>query len=294
MYRIGQEEINAVAEVIGSKNLFKVNSGLRCAENYEAEARARFGVNRFILMSSGHAALVSAMTALGIGPGDEVIVPGYTYIATAMAVVATGAIPIIAEVDETLTIDVADAEKKITARTKAIIPVHIMGFICDMDSICALAEKHGLYVIEDACQAIGGTYKGKNVGTIGIAGAHSYQQAKIITCGEGGALLTNSHELYQKAMIYHDSNGIAFFGNQMESFTAEPFCGNEYRTDEIKAAIMREQLKKLDGILADLRKNKKEFMDALADEYHFIPSHDPQGDCGTAIPFFIDTQEDAR
>lgn len=294
MYRIGQEEINAVAEVIRSQMLFKVNNGLRCAENYEKEACARFGAKHTILMTSGNAALISAMTALGIGPGDEVIVPAYTYIATAMAVVATGAIPVIAEVDETLTIDVTDAEKKITPRTKAIIPVHIMGFICDMDAVCDLAQKYGLYVIEDACQAIGGTYHGKDVGTIGIAGAHSYQQAKIITCGEGGALLTDDDTLYQKAMIYHDSNGIAFFGNQMESFTEEPFCGNEYRTDEIKAAIMRQQLKKLDDILSALRKNKSEFMEQLKDEFTFIPAHDPQGDCGVAIPFFFDSEADAR
>lgn len=294
MYRIGQEEINAVAEVINSKNLFKINNGLRCAENYEKEACQRFGAKHTILMTSGNAALISAMTALGIGPGDEVIVPAYTYIATAMAVVAVGAIPVIAEIDETLTIDVADVEKKITPRTKAILPVHIMGFICNMDGICALAEKYNLHVIEDACQAIGGTYRGKDVGTIGIAGAHSYQQAKVITCGEGGALLTNDFDLYQKAMIYHDSNGIVFFGNQLDNFTVEPFCGNEFRIDEIKAAVMREQLKKLDGILADLRKNKEEFMAALKDEYNFIPSHDPDGDCGIAIPFFFDSEEDAR
>lgn len=294
MYRIGQEEIDAVAEVINSKMLFKVNNGLRCAENFEAEARERFGVNHVILMTSGNAALISAMTALGIGPGDEVIVPAYTYIATAMSVVATGAIPVIAEVDDTLTLDVADVEKKISPRTKAIVPVHIMGFVCNMDAICALADKHGIYVIEDACQAIGGTYHGKALGTIGIAGAHSYQQAKIITCGEGGALLTNDFALYQKAMIYHDSNGIAFFGDQMKDFTSDTFCGVEYRTDEVKAAIMRQQLKKLDGILADLRKHKQILIDALKDEFEFIPSHDPDGDCCVAIPFRFATEELAR
>lgn len=294
MYRIGQEEIDAVTEVLNSKMLFKVNNGLRCAENFEAEARERFDVNHVILMTSGNAALISAMTALGIGPGDEVIVPAYTYIATAMSVVATGAIPVIAEVDDTLTLDAADVEKKISPRTKAIIPVHIMGFVCNMDAICALADKHGIYVIEDACQAIGGTYHGKSLGTIGIAGAHSYQQAKIITCGEGGALLTNDFALYQKAMIYHDSNGIAFFGDQMKDFTADLFCGVEYRTDEVKAAIMRQQLKKLDGILADLKKNKQIFIDALKDEFDFIPSHDPDGDCCVAIPFRFATEAEAR
>lgn len=294
MFRIGQEEIDAVAEVIRSKMLFKVNNGLRCAENFEKEAKARFGSKHMILMTSGNAALISAITALGIGPGDEVIVPGYTYIATAMAVLATGAIPVIAEVDDTLTLDAADVEKKITPRTKAVIPVHIMGFICNMDAICALAEKYNLYVIEDACQAIGGTYHGKQVGTIGIAGAHSYQQAKIITCGEGGALLTGDDTLYQRALIYHDSTGIRFFGNQMESFHVEQFCGVEYRTDEIKAAIMRQQLKRLDGILADLKKHKSIFIDALKDDYTFIPSHDPDGDCCVAIPFRFETVQQAR
>lgn len=294
MYRIGQEEIDAVSEVIRSKMLFKVNNGLRCAENFEKEACKKFGSKHVILMTSGNAALISAMTALGIGPGDEVIVPAYTYIATAMAVLATGAIPVLAEIDDTMTIDVADVAQKITPRTKAVIPVHIMGFPCNMDAICALAEKHGLYVIEDACQAIGGTYHGKTLGTIGIAGAHSFQQAKIISCGEGGALLTDDEALYQRAMIYHDSNGIAFFGNQMDNFQVEQFCGVEYRTDEVKAAIMREQLKKLDGILADLKKNKQIFIDALKDDYDFIPSHDAEGDCCVAIPFRFDSEEKAR
>lgn len=293
MFRMGQEEIDAVAEVIRSKMLFKVNNGLRCVEQYEQEAAARFGSKHVVLMTSGNAALISAMTALGIGPGDEVIVPAYTYIATAMAVLATGAIPVIAEVDETLTLDATDVEKKITPRTKAVIPVHIMGFICNMDAICALAQKHGLYVIEDACQAIGGTYHGKTVGTIGIAGAHSYQQAKIITCGEGGALLTDDDTLYQRALIYHDSTGIKFFGNQMENFHVEQFCGNEFRTDEVKGAIMRQQLKRLDGILADLKKHKAIFVDALKDDYTFIPSHDPDGDCCLALSFRFETAEQA-
>ena len=187
MYRIGQEEIDAVAEVIRSKQLFKVNNALHCTETFEQEAAKKFGADHVILMTSGNAALICAMVGLGIGPGDEVIVPAYTYIATAMAVLATGAIPVIAEVDDTLTIDPLDIERKITPRTKAVIPVHIMGFPCNMDAIAAVAKKHNIHVIEDACQAIGGTYHGKALGTIGKAGAFSFQQAKIISSGEGGA-----------------------------------------------------------------------------------------------------------
>lgn len=294
MYRIGQEEIDAVAKVIESKQLFKVNNALRYTEKFQASAAKHFGTEHVILMTSGNAALISAMVGLGIGPGDQVIVPAYTYIATAMAVLATGAIPVIAEVDETLTLDVQDVEKKITPHTKAVIPVHIMGFPCNMDAICALAKKHNIHVIEDACQAIGGTYKGQSLGTIGIAGAFSFQQAKIISCGEGGALLTNDDTVFQRAMIYHDSNGIAFFGDQMDSFHVEQFCGVEYRTDEVKAAIMSCQLEKLDGILADLKKNKQYFMEQLQDLYTFRPSHDKDGDCGVALAFSFETEETAR
>ena len=125
-------------------------------------------------MTSGHAALASALVALGIGPGDQVIIPAYTYIATAIAVLEAGAIPVIAEIDESLTIDPEDIEKKITKYTKAIIPVHIKGFPSDMEKICEIAKKHGIAVVEDACQGDGASFKGKRLGTWGDAGAFSF------------------------------------------------------------------------------------------------------------------------
>ena len=164
MYRIGQEEIDAVAEVIRQRCLFKINNSLKETMHAEEEMKAMFGTDHALLMTSGHAALTSALIALGIGPGDEVIVPAYTYISTAMVVVGVGAIPVIAEVDDTLTLCPEDTEKKITARTKAIIPVHIQGFPCNMDAIMALAEKYHLHVLEDACQADGGSYHGRRLG----------------------------------------------------------------------------------------------------------------------------------
>ena len=245
-------------------------------------------------MTSGHAALVSALTAMGIGPGDEVIVPAYTYISTAMAVVSVGAIPIIAEADETLTISPIDIEKKITKRTKAIMPVHIQGFPCDMDAIMKIANEHGIFVLEDACQSVGGSYNGKLLGTIGAAGALSFNYFKIISSGEGGALLTNNREIFERALIYHDSAAIAFFGNQMEGFRTEGFCGEEYRSNELCAAVIRVQLTRLDGILRDLRKNKKYIMDRISDLCRFIPSNDIEGDCGTALGIYFDTPEAAR
>lgn len=295
MYRMGQEEKDAVARVIESGQLFKVNKGpLQEVQNFEKELKEKLGAEHTILMTSGQGALVSALVGMGIGPGDEVIVPAYTYIATAMAVVAAGAVPVIAEIDETLMIDPSDVEKKITSRTKAVIPVHMRGFPCDMDRLTAIAKKHGIKILEDACQADGGSYKGKYLGTIGDAGALSFNYFKIISAGEGGALLTDNKEIFERALIYHDSSAVAFFGNQMEDFSVEPFCGTELRTNEITAAILREQLKKLDGILADLRRNKKKLMELLAPHFKFIPMNDPEGDCATTLTLQFDAAEEAE
>ena len=295
MFRIGQEEKDAVARVIDSKELFKINGGnLQETFNFEKELCEKVDSKYSILMTSGHAVLTSALVAMGIGPGDEVIVPAYTYIATAIAVVAAGAVPIIAEINETLMIDPDDIEKKITEKTKAIIPVHMMGYPCDMSKIMAIAKKHNLKVLEDACQADGGSYNGKRFGTIGDAGAYSFNFFKVISAGEGGALLTNNKDIYERALIYHDSSAVAFFGDQMSDFTTLPFCGQEFRSNEITAAILREQLKKLDGILFDLRKNKKIFMNLLAPRFKFIPSNDPDGDCATTLTLIFDTVEEAE
>lgn len=293
VYRIGNEEAEAVRRVIDSKQLFKVNGGLHEAQKAEEELCATFASPHAILMTSGHAALVSALVAMGIGPGDQVIVPAYTYIATAMAVVAAGAIPVICEVDDTLTMDPDDMEARITPATRAVIPVHIQGFPCQMDKIMAIARRHGLLVLEDACQADGGSFGGRRLGTIGDAGALSFNFYKVITCGEGGALLTGSREIFERALIYHDSSAIAFFGNQMQGFSATPFCGNEYRTNEIPAAILRVQLSRLDGILADLRSRRAAILSGIGDAATPAPSHDGAGDCATTLALRFETAEHA-
>ncbi len=295
IYRMGQGEIDAVSRVLSSRFLFKVNGGpYQECMNFEEELRQKFDVKNAVYVTSGKAALISALVGMGIGPGDQVIVPAYTYIATAMAVVAVGAIPVIAEVDDTLTIDPVDVEKKITPATKAIFPVHIHGFPCNMDAICAIAKKHNLMVLEDACQADGGSYKGKRLGTIGDAGALSFNAFKIISAGEGGALLTNNDKIFHGAHIYQDASGIAFFGDQLAQNDIEPFCGVEYRTNEVGAAIMREQLKGMDDLLADLRRTKKAIMDGLSDTFEFAPSNDPDGDCGITVALKFDDAKKAR
>ncbi len=293
MYRVGKEEVDAVARVVAAKQFFKINDDLQETMHAEEEIRAKFGVDYALLMTSGHAALTSALISMGIGPGDEVIVPAYTYIATAMAVVCAGAMPVIAEVDETLTLCPIDTEKKINARTKAIMPVHIQGFPCKMDAFMKLAEKYNVAIIEDACQADGGAFKGQRLGTIGHAGALSFNGFKVISNGEGGALLTNDRSVFEKSLIYHDSSAVAFFGNQLSDVDTHVFCGTEYRANEISSAILRVQIQRLVGILTDLRNNKKYITDAISSLCTVLPSNDIEGDCGTTLPIVFETAEQA-
>lgn len=290
MFRIGQEEIDAVARAINSKDFFKCNGSGQEVFNFENEWKEYTGTEHCVLMSSGFGALTSALIGLGIGPGDEVIVPAYTYIATALAVTAVGAIPVIVEADETLTIDVKEVEKKITKATKAVMPVHIQGFACDMDGLCKIAEKNGIAIVEDACQADGGTYKGKPLGTLGDAGAYSFNYYKTITAGEGGAIVTNSKKIFERALIYHDASAVAFFGNQLDDSSEPVFGGTEFRVSDITGAIMREQLKKLPSIIEDLDKNRNRLKTLLNDGAAVIPSHDEKG-CPTTLALRFDTAE---
>ncbi len=291
MYRIGREEIEEITKVIETRSMFKINSGMQETFKVEEKLRRVFGTEYSIFMTNGQAALETALISMGIGPGDQVIVPAYTYISTAMAVVNAGAIPVIADIDETLTLSPEDFERKITHATKAVMPVHIQGFPCNMDAICKIADKHGIKILEDACQADGGSYNGKRLGTFGDAGAFSFNFFKIISSGEGGALVTNKREIYEPALIYHDSSAVAFFGNQMQEFNTKTFCGSEYRANELCAAIMNIQLDRLDPLLADLRRNKAYMMDKLSKFVEIAPSNDIKGDCGMVIPLRFETAE---
>ena len=161
--------------------------------------------------------------------------------------------------------------------------VHIQGFPCNMDALMKLAEKYGIAVVEDACQADGGKYKGRYLGSIGNAGAYSFNYYKIITAGEGGALVTDDAKIYERALIYHDSSAIAFFGSQLDGISEPVFGGTEFRVSDITGAILRGQLKKLGGILDDLHKNKFALIDRLSNKSYVAPSHDDQGDCATTL-----------
>lgn len=294
MYRIGKEEIDAVARAINSKDFFKCNGSGQEVFNFETEFKNYLGSEHCVLMSSGFGALTSALIGLGIGPGDEVIVPAYTYIATALAVTAVGAIPVIVEADETLTIDAKDVEKKITKATKAVMPVHIQGFPCNMDALVALAEKYNIAIVEDACQADGGTYKGRFLGTIGDAGAFSFNYYKVITAGEGGALVTDNKKIFERGLIYHDASAVAFFGNQLDGNSEPIFGGTEFRVSDITGAIMREQLRKLPSIIEDLGKNRKTLTDALCEKATVMPSHDENGGCPTTLALRFASAEETN
>lgn len=296
MYRIGQEEIDAVARTLMSRDFFKINNSGKEVLHFEEEWGKTVSADYVLTMTSGFGALTTALIGLGVGPGDEVIVPGYTYIASALAVVAVGAIPVIAEINETMTLDPVDVEKKISPATKVIMPVHIQGFPSDMDGLKAVAKKHGLHIVEDACQADGGMYKGQYLGAIGDAGAYSFNYYKVITAGEGGALVTNDRTIYERALIYHDASAVAFFGDQLNGISEPLFGGTEFRVSDVTGAILREQLKRMPSLLADLRKNRDALATLVCGEGKATqaPSNDIAGDCGTTLALRFDTAEECR
>ncbi len=293
MYRIGKEEIDAVARALNSRDFFKINNSGREVYHFEEEWKAITGSKYMLTMTSGYGALTSALIGMGVGPGDEVIVPGYTYIASALAVLATGAIPVIADINETMTLDPADVERRLSSHTKAIMPVHIQGFPSDMDALCALAAKHNLRVLEDACQSDGGMYHGRYLGTIGDAGAHSFNYYKVITSGEGGALVTDDREIYERALIYHDAAAVAFFGDQLNGIKEPLFGGGEFRVSDITGALLREQLKRMPSILADLRSRRAYLAELISGKLELSPSNDIAGDCGTTLSLRFDSSERA-
>ena len=295
MYQIGKEEIAAVAKVINNMDLSRVGGRMQLCEKFEAAWAKKIGTKYSLLMcGGGTAALTCGLAGLGIGPGDEVIVPAYTWLASATCVLTVGAIPVLCEIDETLGLDPAAFEKKIGPKTKAVIPVHMVGRPANLSRICSIAKKRGLKVVEDACQMVGGSYKGKRVGSWGDAGAFSFNFFKIISCGEGGGLVTSNRKAYETAFIYHDS-GSAFRPKAAE-LSVPLFVAQQYRADEIMAAIMLVQLKRVDGIIATLQKVQRSLMKMLEDvkEFAFAPSNDPQGDCGVIAAIQFDAPEKAQ
>jgi 8-amino-3,8-dideoxy-alpha-D-manno-octulosonate transaminase len=295
--RIGVEEEEAVLEVLRSKRLFRYygpNPGGSKVDEFEKAFSAYMGTTHAVAVSSGSTSLVCGLAAMGVGPGDEVIVPAYTWITSAEAVIAVGAVPKLGEIDESLTLDVADVEHKITSRTKAIIPVHMRGAPCRMDEIVDLAQRHGLKVLEDTAQAAGGSFCGQRLGSIGDVGAFSFQFNKIITCGEGGIAIANHDEIYERIVMYHDVAAAL----RKKIPEQKILNGLNYRMSELQGAIMLVQLRRLQGLLTDMRLRKAMLKDAIKDVVirkgiRFRTINDPEGDTAISLIFFAPTAERA-
>ena len=299
MYRIGEEELAELAKVIAGRNLHRRGDPAlghqQEVDRFEREWAELIGAQYALCMTGGGtAAIMCALAALGIGPGDEVIVPAYTWMATASAVLSVGAIPVIAEVDETLGLDPNDVQRLLSRNTRALIPVHMAGRPADLDALVAIARREGLFLVEDACQADGGSYKGRHVGSFGDVGAFSFNDFKIMTCGEGGALVTNDRTLYDRARIYHD--GLTGFPAFEADLTVDPFVGLQFRASELMGAVLRVQLQRLPGILSDLRRIGRRFDVELSGEPNLrpAPSNDPEGDCRQVAAYQFKSESLAR
>ncbi|MBM3238714.1 DegT/DnrJ/EryC1/StrS family aminotransferase [Candidatus Poribacteria bacterium] len=288
MYYLAEEEQKAAMEVIKSGELFRYWSSDSKVAAFEAAVAEKFGVKYVLAVNGGTSSLITALFAAGVGPGDEVMVPAYTWIATPASVVVANAVPIIAEVDNSLTLDPNDVEAKITPRTKAIMPVHMIGAPSDMQTIMALARKYNLLVIEDCAQAIGGAYGGKRLGTHGQIGCFSLQLSKIISTGEGGIVVTDDEELYDRARMCHDGGGL--WGRS--KYPNALFAGMNFRMDEVRGAIAGVQLTRLDGFIEKMREQKSQLKEALRDvngiEFRKI---NDVGDTATCMVFYLPTAE---
>ena len=255
-YYIGKEEKKAVNRVLKSKSLFRYHGPnlLYKTDEFEKLMAEYLNVKYVLACSNGGSAIKLCCIANGIGPGDEVIMSPFTFIASATSVLACGAVPKFVDVDETMNIDPNKIEENITPNTKAILAIHIQGQPCDMTKIMKIAKKHNLVVIEDTAQALGSIVNGKKAGTIGNCGAFSLQAGKTITCGEGGFLATNNKKIYQIAKMYHDNGGYRVGCDYPTWQNGKTIFGENFKLTELQSAVAIEQLKKIDKILNKQKK----------------------------------------
>jgi 8-amino-3,8-dideoxy-alpha-D-manno-octulosonate transaminase len=266
---IGAQEKQAVLEVLESQSLFRYYGPkfLSKVSTFEKNFAQFVGANYAAAAANGTAALRMGLSALGVGPGDEVIVPAVTFIASVGAIVASKARPVFAEVDETMQLDPADLANRLSKRTKAIMPVHLGGVAVDMDPLLDFARQHGLKVIEDAAQSCGSLYKGKHVGTLGDVGCFSFQLEKNITSGEGGIVVTDDHEAFRRAVIYSDQGGQFWTSHAgvRDTVGGQPVIGENLRMNEIAGAILDCQLSKLGEILNRIERNTAIVREAVSE-----------------------------
>lgn len=294
VYWLGEKEELAVLDVLRHGSLFRYYGveAPQFVDAYEAAARSYYGVKHALAVNSGTGALAAAMSALEIGPGCEVILPAFLWVATAAAAVHRNAIPVLCEVDESLCMDTADLERKITERTKLIVPIHMAGTPCNMDAIMAVADRRGIPVLEDCAQCNGGTYFGKPLGTIGRIGIFSLQLNKNMTCGEGGLLITDDERLYHRAFSSHDMGMIRVAGRLAMPETYAIAWGEGRRMTELCGAVASVQLEKLKQILGSMRASKRRIKAMLqgAPGLSFRRMNDAEGDAGAFLVIFLESE----
>jgi 8-amino-3,8-dideoxy-alpha-D-manno-octulosonate transaminase len=293
---IGAAERAAVLEVLDSQALFRYGAtSLGKVAAFEADVAAQVGVPHALATSSGTAALQAALAALGVGPGDEVVLPAVTFVATANAVVTAGAVPVFCDLDDSLGLDAAHLATVVNERTAAVLPVHLENVVCDMDAILAVTTARGIPVVEDACQAMGATYRGRAAGTIGDVGCFSLQLEKNITAGEGGVVVTSDPVLHLRAARYTDQGGqfVTGRGAVRGGEVDEPFVGENLRMTELAGAIAGVQLQRLPALLASMRANKAKVVAGTADVAGLLlrSAPDPDGDGGSSCLWFLPTAE---
>lgn len=291
MIDIGDEELLAIKRVLESKRLFRYQGPSVSTEcsRFEQQFADFIGTPFSLTVTSGTNALVCALTAAGIGPGDEVMVPAYTFFATVSAVLQVKAIPVIVNIDQSLGVDPLECVQRLNSKTKAIIAVHMDGLNCNLDPIKKICDEHNLILVEDCAQALGGSYFGKRLGSIGHFGCFSFNQEKNMTAGEGGAVTTNTRSYYERSLCIHDSG--CSFGPTMKSEFQNviPFVGMSMRVSELTAAILAVQLKRLKVAIPRLLENKSGLIKSLNKAgIQIIQSADPAGDCGTTVHVVCD------
>jgi dTDP-4-amino-4,6-dideoxygalactose transaminase len=292
-YWLGEEEEEAVLDVLKNGSMFRYY-GLKqpsYVDKLEESAKRFYGVKYALGINSGTGALICSMMAMGIGPGCEVIIPSFMWVATVGAVVQCGAIPVLCEINETFNLNPIDLEKKITNKTKLILPVHMAGAPCEMDKIMEIADRHGIPVLEDCAQCNGGSFRGKKVGTFGEMGIFSLQLNKNITSGEGGIIITDDEKLYARAFTAHDMGLIRVKGRLVEPEEDAIMWGGGRRMNEMCGAVANVQLSKLSDITRRMRSSKKRIKEMIKNVkgLKFRRLADEEGDSG---PFLIIILED--
>jgi len=259
----------------------------RKCDEFEKEFAEHQHTRYCVAVTSGTMALYTAMAALGVGPGDEVILPAWTWYSCYNAIVAAGGTPVFAEIDESFDMDPAEIEKHITPRTKVIMAVHIAGEPAAMDPVLSIAHQHRVRVLEDCAQTLGATYKGQPVGSMGDCAIYSFQECKTISAGEGGAVVMNDPYIFERASRYHDLGTLRGPHAQWlgRSPRLQQFCGGQFRMSEFTGAVMRAQLRKLDRIVADFRKRSDRVVQGIHDlpGIKFRKVNDPAG----RLPSFV-------